>query len=949
MPILTHEMLEAAVQQAEEQHRRGDSRGALVQYLEILKDRLASRVEIQAADLVVIERLADLSILFGEIQAADLQLQSLVGLLELAGNQYGADYARLKRAQLLIGSNDLRASYQILLDMSASIRDIRKIEFSPSGLDDWERQCHWRDTDEKGRLVLFSRIYLLMGSILAGLGQYRDAIAALRRGLSLIRSDSPDLVQQAKVHLSLALASALMEKGDIREADNLLIHMKDQINEIRQPGSKIRWHEIRAKLNLLCGNFGPALAEFDGIRSECRSRSLMHAEVKTALNLAQVLILVNQVQEAIGQLDGIADMPTLRQDPIYRARLHMLYGLASARGRSLADAVAIAPTVSEMWGMTASNAGDFADQGVMKTGNINALPQAVNYLTFFEDRALTFHWSLGQLDFQGANLALGHLQNVFENTDSEIIHTRLRLFEGMLSYYHGDLKESVAILSGVKSKLSQLKLLPELWQTGRFLGWSAKKLGQPEAEQSTIITETEHSLASMLSSLPSEKQAIFLLNKWTADEEYIAQEISQLVQMKNKWKKLPWFARPFARWGWMKRLYRLMQHIDQYKGSIARDYLHGRKTARINPPVPLWWYLLAHPPQQATISFLVLPDRVLLVNAQWLSLDFSISPVTRIQIREQISQWHDLISRAYLPRIGGEPAADMVSRAHEHAVELANALQLSNLLGNFSPHVRALTFIPDDSLHGFPFAALPYKNGVLIDRFALSIGFEQLPSGEVTARRQRRFAVVALSEGFGAYPALPGTLEEIDVVKKWAAQRNISVDQLTNFDAKKTAVLENLHRSVIAHIATHGIFEPGQPDRSGLLMAASEGNPAVLSLRELSQLNLSGMKHITLSSCWAADHFMLPGRWVISLPETLYRAGAQSILGCLWPVDDSLVIEFSKRFYYYVDRMSRSEALRQTQLDFVHGRVQGYSLQETGRIDQWSGFTLYGDHRKLDL
>jgi CHAT domain-containing protein len=118
----------------------------------------------------------------------------------------------------------------------------------------------------------------------------------------------------------------------------------------------------------------------------------------------------------------------------------------------------------------------------------------------------------------------------------------------------------------------------------------------------------------------------------------------------------------------------------------------------------------------------------------------------------------------------------------------------------------------------------------------------------------------------------------------------------------------------------------------------------VLTLRELSRLDLSDLRHITLSSCWLADHLSLPGRRVISLPEILWRAGAQSVLGCLWLVSDAAGGAFMTRFYGHLGGGApRDEALRRTQLDFIHERVPECALTEINNPIYWAGFHLFGD------
>ena len=69
-------------------------------------------------------------------------------------------------------------------EISTSIGLIHEIDITPQGLDVWERLCRWPNTDTADRTVLFTLLYLEMGRLLVALGQYRDAIEMLNRGLT---------------------------------------------------------------------------------------------------------------------------------------------------------------------------------------------------------------------------------------------------------------------------------------------------------------------------------------------------------------------------------------------------------------------------------------------------------------------------------------------------------------------------------------------------------------------------------------------------------------------------------------------------------------------------------------------------------------------------------------------------------------------------------------------
>src|SRR5262249_7870458 len=101
MPIDTD--TETAFARAETERRSGNYKKALEEYLSILTKRLVilrecpSISKLIAADMVVIERAADLAVLFGHDQAADNLLAGMATALYAARNSFSADLITVKR------------------------------------------------------------------------------------------------------------------------------------------------------------------------------------------------------------------------------------------------------------------------------------------------------------------------------------------------------------------------------------------------------------------------------------------------------------------------------------------------------------------------------------------------------------------------------------------------------------------------------------------------------------------------------------------------------------------------------------------------------------------------------------------------------------------------------------------------------------------------------------
>ncbi len=941
--------------------------GNLWEAYELLREIFTSRLlsgQLIDADLKVIQSLADLAGLFGEFHAADDLLQSAIFLYEAANSQRWADYTRLRRIQLDLDRGALSQARECFQEMAPRIGDIEGIHFSPLGLELWEEGCVWPNTEPQERTILFSELYLAMGRLLSALGQYGDALKALKRGLSHTEGEEvPSLARQTVVPLRLAITSAHLEKGDLAEADTSLSHLQNQLEHPQHPEYSIRWLEISGKLNLLRGELGKGLEQLREVQTTCRQLRSQRAVLRSTLNLAHVLILLNQTRTAQNYLvDAQVDASAI-QDVALASRAKLLLGLASVRSRSLVVGSPI--TVTGMRRKKNDNLVAAEEKAKLD------LRKSPNHLTLFEDRSLAFQWQLGDINLGTAAALLKQIKETFQVTDSRLIQVRIKVLEGIFAYYQGleredprrvqvnpnlsEIRQANKIFEEVRPQLVEMGLKPELWQVQRFLGWCRTRLHNPTAELEALTESTNNLLAQLTVSLSPEDQAIYLLNKWTADEEYIAARINQLQRLQLRLTRSPFWLRPWRLWGLMQHLNALVEHIDRYRDVLVKRTIkeHHIEVKTTPGSLSLWQRLVTHPKKRVTLSFLVLPDRVFVIRAWKYFFDFAVIPTTRLEVRNTVQRWHGRIKGINgsrdLSAIPDEDSHESVMAAvanesQDIANYLAEILEISSLLKSIPKKTQSLTIVPDDILHGFPFATIVHQGKYLVEHYAISIAYESSGTklSNISSEKAHKALLVGVSQGTNQFPPLPAVREEIDQVVLWLTAHQSNLCVLMDHSANKPAVFKGLSEAVFLHIACHGIFEQNRPDQSGLVLISNYGQKEILSLRELSNLDLTGLRHATLSSCWSADHFILPGRWIISVPETLWRSGTQSILGCLWEVDDKVAVSFMARFYYYLNHHPRDEALRRTQLEFK-------KVSDTANPFFWAGFNLYGDYRALDV
>jgi tetratricopeptide (TPR) repeat protein len=1006
--------LEAGAQKAEDAWRRGDFDAALQHYAAAVSERLANSgygvdaaIKLGTADFFVFDRLSDLARLFGRTELADELLAISISQIGAAGNPYWADLLRVKRVDLALGCGHLRTAQSLLTEMQPSIGDVMRISFTSTGLKKWEQCCQWPNTDERDRATIFVLLYFVIGRLLAALGRYGHAEEALQHGLAHatakgtnghVYTGAPELAKQAVMPLELALATTLLEKGELERAAICLNQLKQRTHEKESPAIFVQTLELQGKLDLLTGEFGAALACFQQVLDLCVRRGFVRASIAATLNLAHTLIFLNETLDARHHLQRAREYAQRSNDAAAVARAEWLLQLASTRSQSLADGVPIAQTVTEqqrsrkkrdqqkMSEATQPAIDDappeerlaqaFAD-GV----NPLLLPESDNYLAFFEERALGFNWLLGRRDFGACAVYLTHLQKIFANTDSMLIKLRLRVLSGLLAYYKDDFVQAEEVLRAAQPELRSLRLVPELWQAQRILGWCWLKLRRDDAMRDELAIVNARLLGGMTSTLKQEDRAFFILNKWTADEEELAARINRLSRMKTKLAAASWYQRLRLRWQLTNQLNELLRVVDHYRDMTSQWATSASATQaavtdtrhqylqNIPPQPSLWHRFWRRKWRHATISFLVLPDRVLLIRRSRFALDFGVSTATRAEVRALVREWHEIIAEIFKERernLDEQPDKAVVSKedsaalilfltdiARQVAGHLSVLLQLPSLLDSLPHSTCALTLVPDDSLHGFPFAAITHRGRYLIERYALSFAYRSEELEMVRLDSKSSALLVGASRGEKPWSVLEFVPKELDIVADWARQRKLAVQRLddampTYAAPDKTSVLATLPQSSFAHLACHGLFTPDQPAQSGIVLRPVR-QPEVLSVQELSALDLTSLRHITLSACWSADHFIMPGRWVISLPETLNRAGAASVLGCLWRVYDRIGTAFTAQFYQHLNKHPRAEALRRTQLACLQGQLEGAESPETADPIFWAGYQLYGRGDALKL
>lgn len=126
-----------------------------------------------------------------------------------------------------------------------------------------------------------------------------------------------------------------------------------------------------------------------------------------------------------------------------------------------------------------------------------------------------------------------------------------------------------------------------------------------------------------------------------------------------------------------------------------------------------------------------------------------------------------------------------------------------------------------------------------------------------------------------------------------------------------------------------------QLDVSSKRMETFPEYDGVIMESEVLKLNLSNTELVSLSSCGPQGVERSP-KGLLALSTSFLKAGAESVLGSMWPVNDEASALFMLKFYkYWASGKSKSVALQLAQKDVrsIHGFEHPHF---------WAGWMLYG-------
>jgi CHAT domain-containing protein/Tfp pilus assembly protein PilF len=275
-------------------------------------------------------------------------------------------------------------------------------------------------------------------------------------------------------------------------------------------------------------------------------------------------------------------------------------------------------------------------------------------------------------------------------------------------------------------------------------------------------------------------------------------------------------------------------------------------------------------------------------------------------------------------------------------------------------HAQRLLISPAGPLHTLPFAALLRNDGWLVEWkpvhsvLSATVYAALLPSRP--PQRQTGGTLAAFgdplyprpqpkapagSEGRGStFQSLPFSRDEVKAIAALYPRAQVYLGQDATEEKAKTLG----PGSRLIHFACHGVLDERFPLNSALALTIPEHpgegqDNGLLQAWEIFESVRLDADLVTLSACDSALGQEMGGEGLLGLTRAFQYAGARSVLGSLWSINDRSTGALMKRFYRHLRAgETKDEALQAAQIELI--RTPHFS-----HPFHWAAFQLAGDWR----
>ncbi|MFJ5732326.1 CHAT domain-containing protein [Streptomyces paradoxus] len=244
---------------------------------------------------------------------------------------------------------------------------------------------------------------------------------------------------------------------------------------------------------------------------------------------------------------------------------------------------------------------------------------------------------------------------------------------------------------------------------------------------------------------------------------------------------------------------------------------------------------------------------------------------------------------------------------------------------------------PHGALHYLPLPLCRTGDRMIADDWTVTTiaGLEVLTpaAGPV---RPRRTAVLASADG-----GVPYGLQAEPALEEHARQvaDAVGTEAVTGPAATRDRLLAELSTADVVHIAVHGTLDQDAPWMHCLHLTPDRDDDGRVFAYDFLEADLRGVRLVTLAACESALGRFDRADNVRGIPSALITAGAQAVVGCLWPVRPGPATYFYHHMHQRIGHGTDPErAFREAQLAtrarhphyrdwgafiYLHGRSEG--------------------------
>jgi CHAT domain-containing protein len=255
--------------------------------------------------------------------------------------------------------------------------------------------------------------------------------------------------------------------------------------------------------------------------------------------------------------------------------------------------------------------------------------------------------------------------------------------------------------------------------------------------------------------------------------------------------------------------------------------------------------------------------------------------------------------------------------------------------------IQNLVFSLDRATRYIPMSALYDGRHYLVEKFNLSTiltaGTTDTSDKLAANPANTKVLGMGLSNAVTGFNPLPNVVDELDGIVRSQPGDRTGIFPGSKFlnQAFDRRAFNDLIDYRILHIATHGKFVSGQPEDSFLVL----GNGDPLRIPEIkSMTDLNAIHLVVLSACETAKGGEdKEGLEVSGISYYFITSGAKAVIASLWLVNDASTALMMQQFYQNLPKgMSKTEALRQVQLQFIQGKLTAKNAPQRSDINPQS-------------